>query len=497
MARSHPGVKGTSVKHAPSLTKFKFLAKMDKMQAAASPCPPVRSPRKQTDKQRSLQSLLRMHEIGIFTKDEVRQMVLTQMQMSPIAVKVSIDSKPEPAHSSSPTVQRLNKKLIVQRLEKKPTVQQRLHKKSRKSTDSKVTDLRKIVKNTTRQRFFNECLKERSSLWHLTPGGKQAMNRLLFERAVKEVLDKLYEENPGPLRAVKSQELKQCVHWQVMRDRNNWMGKEPKRASFYGTMSMFDFEGEKELIDKALSTAEDLTKDAVVVKDIVVVKTEDVVVVKTEDKCNVRAAGDKCNAQAAKDYCGARAAKDDCDARAVVTPTTFKHCHTCGGLVWIGKVEDCPPSAEIAFPLGSSWGTYSVDPYCKKCWGDESTLLQNLGGQHRAVGKKRKNTDVITEPADLIHKVVSKANDDAILRATRLHATTPPPRKKKTSQKKKIAKKSSKKKKCVYKTPKKKKRLGGWRGPLPRNAKKENVQRWQVCTVVHNVHNVFLSKSPN
>ena len=212
MARSHPGVKGTSVKHAPSLTKFKFLAKMDKMQAAASPCPPVRSPRKQTDKQRSLQSLLRMHELGIFTKDEVRQMVFAQMQMSPIAVKVSIDSKPEPAHSSSPTVQRLNKKPIVQRLEKKPTVQQRLHKKSRKSTDSKVTDLRKIVKNTTRQRFFNECLKERSSLWHLTPGGKQAMNRLLFERAVKEVLDKLYEENPGPLRAVKSQELKQCVH---------------------------------------------------------------------------------------------------------------------------------------------------------------------------------------------------------------------------------------------------------------------------------------------
>ena len=113
-------------------------------------------------------------------------------------------------------------------------------------------------------------------------------------------------------------------------------------------------------------------------------------------------------------------------------------------------------------------------------------------------GKKRKNTDVITEPADLIHKVVSKANDDAILRATRLHATTPPPRKKKTSRKKKIAKKSSKKKKIVYKTPKKKKRLGGWRGPLPRNAKKENVQRWQVCTIVHNVHNVFLiSKSPN
>ena len=405
--------------------------------------------------------------------------------MSPITTKVPIDSKPEPAHhSSSPT---------VQRLKKKPTVQ-RLHKKSRKPTDTKVTDLRKIVKNTTRQRFFNECLKERSSLWYLTPGGKQAMNRLLFERAVKEVLDKLYEENPGPLRAVKSQELKQCVHWQVMRDRNNWMGKEPKRASFYGTMSMFDFEAEKELIDKALSTAEDLTADAVVVKTEDTVVTKDAVVVKSENKCDARAAEDKCNARGVKDDCDARAVvsqpKDKCDdARAVVTPTTLKNCLKCGALVWIGKVEDCPPSAEIAFPLGSSWGTYNVEPYCENCWRDESTFLQNLGGQYRAVGKKRKR-------ADLIHKVVSKANDDAILRATSLHATTPPPRKKKTSQKKKITKKakSSKKKKFVYKTPQKKKRLGGWRGPLPRNAKKENIQRWQVCTVVHNV---LLSKSSN
>ena len=423
-------------------------------------------------------AILRMHELGIFSKDEVRQMVFKRMQMSencaPIQNKVLKSPAPKPAktktvHSASPTT-------FLQQLQK------------RKSANTTTCEMRKLAKNTVRQRFFTECLKTSSPLWHLTPGGKQAMERLLFERAASEVLDKLYEENPGALRGVKSQELKQIVHWQVMRDRNNWMGKKPKRAGFFGTMPPFDFEKEKTLIDKALSAATDLTTK------------EESAAGKVKHECDSRAGvtpPPKCNARAVvtpRPECDARAAvtpRPECDAQADVTPpisAAFKKCFTCGVDVWIDKIEDCPPSTEVAFPVGSSWGAYNVEPYCKKCWGEENAFLQNLGLQYKAVGKpvgsKRKPDHLITEPADSkMHAIVSKANDDAIRRATSMNASTPPPNKRKKTvsktTKQKAASKTTKQKAASKTTKKTAKKLGGWRGPLLLN---ENVQRWEVST---------------
>ena len=513
--------------------------------AAASPRLAVPSSKEQTDKheQLGMQAILKMHELGIFTKDEVRQLVFKRLQMSSDNKCATIQSKRlqmsddkcatiqskrlQMSDDKCSTIQRkrlqmsdnncatIQSKRFQMSDNKCATVQSKVQKdletkpvhnssalplQKRKATDTTTSELRKIAKNTVRQRFFNECLKKASPLWHETSGGKQAMSRLLFERAASDVLNKLYAENPGPLRAVKSQELKQIVHWQVMRDRNNWMGKQPKRASFFGTMATFDFEKEKIFIDNALSAATDLTK-----KESAPVKVEhkcEVRTVKVEHKCEVRAAftpppKPKLGAARAR---VAAATPSDADSVTPLISNAMKNCFTCGVDVWIDKMEDCPPATELAFPVGSSWGAYNVEPYCKKCWQEENTFLQNLGLQYKAVGKavgsKRKPATLITEPDHFIHKIVSKSNHDAIVEATSMNQATPPPRKKKTVIKKATKQKTTGKKatgkKATKQTtankPKKKmkKKLGGWRGPLL----KENVHRWEVCTACR-AHNLL------
>ena len=173
---------------------------MMSMRVAASPRSPLGTPKK-NNKDKSLASLLRMHELGILSKKEVREIVLKNRLKSAMSPTSEVPSAP----SASPTVN-------VPSAPKKRKTQGEVPKSKRNPVETTTVDLRNIAKNTTRRRFFNECLQTKSPLWTLTPGGKQVLERLLFERACKDVLDLLYEENPGPLRSVNQQTVKTIIH---------------------------------------------------------------------------------------------------------------------------------------------------------------------------------------------------------------------------------------------------------------------------------------------
>ena len=429
-------------------------------QVAASPCREL-SPKKKKEEDESLKTLLRMHEMGVFSKNELREIIFKKMSINkfePIrSSAVRSKSKVEftsptkskvKFNSSSPTLQQRDAEI---KSTTEPTI--KLQKIPRKTTETTLADMRKCVKNTTRQRFFLECTKKDSPLWRLTPGGKQAMRRLLFERAAKDVVDKLYDENPVHLRAVKEQELKRHVHWQVGRDRNNWVGKQPKRASFFGTLPPFDFVAEQIAIDKQLSKACDLTHESDC--NNVVVKVE----AKKEEKVEPTLPAKEEKKMSAKVKNTLRKSSSG------YTLVFLKSCFTCGLTVWTGETKDCPPKMGLAYPLGQSWTTYNVQPYCQTCWGDEDTMLATMGGEHKAVGKKRKLSE-------LKHKIVCEANT-ALIQNAIVNAVATAPAKK--------AKKKMSAKKTAQKKPAKKMQLGGWRGPLP--IEKAKVKRWQVRTL--------------
>lgn len=454
----HPRGKTVSLKKK-FIQKIQISAHMAAVRAAASPRPPSKSPQKKNDT--SFESLLRMHQAGIFTKEEVRQLIFKKMQVS-VGHKPADENfghKPDvsPSNNVSPA-RSVDKKVVFHASSPTLSVQKRSRntpaKIARKAAESKTVDMRHMVKNTTRQRFFFECTKPHSPLWHLTPGGKQTMHRILFERAAKDVVDKLYGENPVHLRNVQEPQLKKYIHWQVGRDRNNWIGKTPKRQSFHGTMPPFDFVAEKIKIEKALDAATDLTHDEV---DNTVIKVE-------ASSRNYVEASSKSNDG---ELMMKASSKSDDDELMMAS------CFTCGLASWTGNAADCPPDMGLAFPLGSSWGTYNVQPYCQTCWKEENALLTKMGGQHRAVGAKRKLSE-----SELKHRVVSEANNELIRKAIVNAATAPPNLKKKKTANKKP---KNPKKKTATKKPKKKKQLGGWRGSLSTNEKeKTKVKRWQV-----------------
>ena len=101
--------------------------------------------------------------------------------------------------------------------EEVPSTPKKKKRKSRPGRSSPDTaNLRKVVKNATRRRFFEECMNPDSILWNRTEGKKKAdMNNLLFSIAAREPIDELYKENPGTLRSVPETKLRSIVKWQV------------------------------------------------------------------------------------------------------------------------------------------------------------------------------------------------------------------------------------------------------------------------------------------
>ena len=96
-----------------------------------------------------------------------------------------------------------------------PSTPKKKKRKSRPGRSSPDTaNLRKVVKNATRRRFFEECMNLDSILWSRTEGHKKAdMDNLLFSIAAQDVIDELYKENPGTLRSVPETKLRSVVKW--------------------------------------------------------------------------------------------------------------------------------------------------------------------------------------------------------------------------------------------------------------------------------------------
>ena len=83
-------------------------------------------------------------------------------------------------------------------------------------TSPKTSNLRKLAKDATRRRFFEQCMKLESLLWSRQEGHRKAvLNEALFVRAAKDPVDELYAAHPGALHSVSHSKLQGIVKWQV------------------------------------------------------------------------------------------------------------------------------------------------------------------------------------------------------------------------------------------------------------------------------------------
>ena len=317
---------------------------------AASPKPPSSSPK---GRAATLQYLMLMHKQNLFTREEVRAMVFKEMEKEP-SPKADIERETK--------VPPLSPKIEERSPDQKPTAAA----KTRKTADEDTTDLRDIVKNPTRRRFFAECVKPVSPLWKVSPAGKAALNRILFDRASVDPIDIMFKKHPNALRKISQKRLERQVHWQVMRDRNNYgaAGRKPKRAAFFGPPLPFDFEAEQAKIEEAIANSHDLCES-----EDEEIETPKIKAFRTKPK---EEPGKKVKTNSYKE----------------IAP-----CMTCRVSCWLGAATDCPAGTLVAYPLNSDWETFkNVQPYCKKCWADENSILRKLGSMHRRTGTKHPKT---------------------------------------------------------------------------------------------------------
>ena len=183
---------------------------------ASSPKPAAYTPKELLDFMRA----------GVFTLQEVRNMVSTAMGCAVAATpkvatpKVATPNVPKPKvatpNVATPTVGNSPQdkpKRKLKRLVFAPAASPSLGKsRKRKPQDDPERDLRDVVKNTARRRFFNECCRLDSKLWQNKPNSdKQFMYRFLFDRAAVEVIDVLRAEEPGKLRKKTDEKIREII----------------------------------------------------------------------------------------------------------------------------------------------------------------------------------------------------------------------------------------------------------------------------------------------
>ena len=202
----------------------------------------------QKNAQSTLDSLLKLHELGIISKAELRAKVLAwNPNPSPpspsgtVSPSVTVSVNSPPSHTTLP-VKRCREYIVIDQQDEN---QQRGNKKCRPGKPmSQVAELRKIVRDPTRRRFFEQCCDPQSILWTSTPAGKECMHKLLFVAASQDPLNLVYQTHPGQTHNVKHSEVMNVMKWQVVKDRSNWVGKTPKRALSFGSPMPFNWETE-------------------------------------------------------------------------------------------------------------------------------------------------------------------------------------------------------------------------------------------------------------
>ena len=309
------------------------------------------------------------------------------------------------------------------------------------------------------------------------------MRLMLYERAAAKVVDLLYSESPGALRTFSEDVVKEEIRWQVMRDRNNYKGKKPKRAPYTGEPLAFNFEAAHALIMVQLEDAIDVDADPEPKREPKVnaePKREPKVNAepKREPKVNAEPKREpKVNAEPKREP--RRVTKAEGKA---FFAKLYKQCFGCHEKLWIGRPAACPVDEKVAHPLGTNWQEeINGEPYCAKCWKAEDELLGDMTDDHRCIGKKKKTV------LDLKREVVAKANQEAIATAVANAGKKPveKPRKRKRPKKTKTGQgKKSKVAETDEAPPKTNKTLGGWQArTLP--CRQIQRKKWQVGKSLH------------
>lgn len=420
-----------------------------------------------SDRVATMQTLLEFNKRGVFSLQEIRRLICKEFGMEVSDLECNSPSTPPlpkknnfvqlaaPANKSAAAPANKSPAAPVKQSRKRKSpdaTQQPKQPKQPKQTEflpdgtPTPSSLRDLVRNTTRRRFIQQCSKLTSVLWQVTKGGKQTMNRLLFDSAFDDLVNILHQKHPFALRKVQEQQLKAAVRWQVMRDRNNWKGKEPKRRGglFAGESLSFDFDGVAADIERKLQEAEDLTTEeeqparyAKVARTIEFPPPAKIEIRKVEP--NIVTVGNE----------------------------NIRTCMTCKIDVWTGDVADCPTAMQLAHPFGTNWcRNPQAQPYCQQHWKQEQALMKSMSQQHCAIGQRIKNRKVLD--------AISKAQSESIARAI-ANSTTPPPPPTKDKVTKGGKDNKGKGNKGKGKT-KKKIQLGG-----VRVVEAPPVKRWQVC----------------
>ena len=244
-------------------------------------------------------------------------------------------------------------------------------KKRSRCVSPLTTQIRTLARDCTRRRFFDECIKPDSLLWKKKkPTSKSTMDKRLFRRAAQDPMDELYETYPGPLFKVSGKKLRQIIQWRVVKDRNNWCGKVPKRDLYIGAQSFFDWEAhsaelEKTVLKRTLSGSSTVSLSS-----------------------SSTMSSSFPSSPSAFSPCVKKENKKKSDKEKKNEDKLLSKCATCSVAVWIGRVADASRDIAIAYPLNSNWNS-NCQPYCEECWDQELKILQDLGAEHCAVGAKK------------------------------------------------------------------------------------------------------------
>ena len=344
---------------------------------------------KKPPQNKSLGHLIKLHEMGVLTKEELRAAVLG-----------ITFSAPAPSPSPSPPTPASQPPLPQKR--KTPEVSVKVTKKREGKPVAAVSTLRSLIKNPTRRRYFQQCRDPDSVLWSQNPGGYETMNVKLFNAASNSPIRLIiYEKHPGKTSNVKRTAIRNIMKWQVRKDRANYKHNEPKREICFGEVLVFDWEGKRDELRRAEAPSPIATLPPAIVKP-APKETKSIAKPAPAPIATLPPAIVKPAPAPIVTLPPAivKPAPKETNSIAIVTVDVdnMKPCHTCGHALWIGLAKSVPSGIQIAYPLNFDWENKpNTEPYCKKCWDDEEQLLSQMISKHKAVGPPKKKKAVATK----------------------------------------------------------------------------------------------------
>ena len=356
----------------------------------------------------SFEAIIKLHREGIVSKSEARSLALglipEKKQNAPRTPPHQIKKrkwKPERYQSRAPSPSDIASEIHGHvgselhfapppRPQKKPApgFVRPPKKKGRPGRASPQTaKIRHLVKDSTRRRFFCECVKQDSVLWTTNKTGKQVLNKLLFSRAAQDPMEECYRLNPGPLYSVTGSKLLNIIKWRVNKDRQNWLGKTPKRQVVFGPESPFNWEdNDAELkrldYERWGDAGEPLTTRSSSNSSAFSSSSDSSAFTPSDPSAftpTTTGDSDSCtSATNSADDCQAKPKKcADASPLCATTPPLVKRkkiaidslgsCLTCGVVVWIGAPDNVVPQIGLGFPLDADWTQGTIEPYCEKC----------------------------------------------------------------------------------------------------------------------------------